>query len=78
MIIDEIHLLNDPKRGPALEIVITTLKQSLKKLQLIALSATIGNPEELAGWLDAKLIIDDWRPVRLDKGIYLDGEIDYW
>ncbi len=33
-------------------------------------SATIGNPTELAEWLDAELVIDDWRPVKLHKGIY--------
>ncbi|MBN4049272.1 DEAD/DEAH box helicase [archaeon AH-315-M20] len=77
IIIDEIHLLNDPSRGPTLEILITILRQLLKKSQIIGLSATIGNPEELAEWLDAKLIIDNWRPVKLHKGIYLDGEIEF-
>jgi helicase len=77
VIIDEIHLLNDPGRGPALEVLITILRSMIKNLQLIALSATIGNPEELAHWLSAELVIDDWRPVRLDKGVYLDGEIEF-
>ncbi|MDP6139439.1 MAG: DEAD/DEAH box helicase, partial [Candidatus Woesearchaeota archaeon] len=65
IIIDEIHLLNDPGRGPTLEILITILRQLLKKAQIIALSATIGNPEELSEWLKAELVIDDWRPVKL-------------
>lgn len=69
VIIDEIHLLNDPKRGPTLEIILTLLKAFLKP-QLIGLSATIGNPKELADWLGAKLVIDDWRPVELKKGIH--------
>ena len=77
IIIDEIHLLNDPRRGPTLEILITILRQLLKKAQIIALSATIGNPEELAEWLNAELIKDDWRPVKLHKGVYLDGEIEF-
>ncbi len=77
VIIDEIHLLNDPGRGPTLEVLITVLKGMLKNLQLIGLSATIGNPEELAEWLDAKLVLDNWRPVRLDKGVYLGGEVDF-
>ena len=70
IIIDEIHLLNDPGRGPTLEILITILRQLLKKSQIIALSATIGNPEELAEWLQAELVIDDWRPVELKQGIH--------
>jgi helicase len=78
VIIDEIHLLNDPSRGPTIEIVITILRQILKKAQFIALSATIGNPKELAEWLDAGLVIDDWRPVELKQGIHLDGEIEFF
>ncbi|MGV8141683.1 MAG: DEAD/DEAH box helicase [Candidatus Woesearchaeota archaeon] len=75
VIIDEIHLLNDPKRGPTLEIIITILRRILKNVQIIGLSATIGNPTELARWLNAELILDDWRPVELKKGIYTDGKI---
>jgi len=77
VIIDEIHLLNDPGRGPTLEVLITILRSTLKNLQLIALSATIGNPKELAEWLGAELVHDDWRPVRLDKGVYLGGEVEF-
>jgi len=78
IIIDEIHLMNDSGRGPTLEILITILRRLLKKAQFIALSATIGNPEELAKWLDANLIIDYWRPVELKKGVYLEGEIEFY
>ncbi|MEK6854319.1 MAG: DEAD/DEAH box helicase [Nanoarchaeota archaeon] len=77
VVIDEIHLLNDPGRGPTLEILITMLRQLLPKSQLIALSATIGNPEELARWLDAELVTDTWRPVRLHQGVYRDGVIRF-
>ncbi|MBU0614771.1 MAG: DEAD/DEAH box helicase [Nanoarchaeota archaeon] len=77
VIIDEIHLMNDPSRGPTLEVLITILKQLLKNLQIIGLSATIGNPEELASWLYASLVVDSWRPVKLHQGVYLDGEIDF-
>ncbi|MBW3000073.1 DEAD/DEAH box helicase [Candidatus Woesearchaeota archaeon] len=77
VIIDEIHLLNDPGRGPTLEILITLLRKLLKKIQLIGLSATIGNPKELAEWLEAELIIDEWRPVELKKGVYLEGEVEF-
>jgi helicase len=75
VIADEVHLLNDPGRGPTLEVVLTILRRVLPKAQLIALSATIGNREELAAWLNAELVEDTWRPVKLDKGVYLDGEI---
>ena len=76
IIIDEIHLLNDTERGPTLEILITILKQILKA-QIIGLSATIGNPQELADWLEAELVVDDWRPVKLKQGVCLNNEIEF-
>ena len=78
LVIDEVHLLNDPGRGPTLEIIITLLKSILKQVQLIALSATIGNPEALAEWLGAELVVDDWRPVKLHKGIYFNDEVEFF
>jgi|TARA_Y100000031_G_scaffold146343_1_gene180172 helicase len=77
LILDEVHLLNDSGRGPTLEILITILRKMISKLQIIGLSATIGNPEELADWLKAKLVLDFWRPVRLDKGVYLNEKIEF-
>lgn len=70
LVVDEIHLLNDSSRGPTLEILLTILKSRNEDLQIIALSATIGNPEELAEWLDAELVVDTWRPVELKKAIF--------
>lgn len=77
VIVDEVHLLNDAGRGPTLEILLTMMKSMLKGLQVIALSATIGNPEELADWLGAGLVEDDWRPVKLKKGVYFSGKIKF-
>jgi len=77
VIVDEVHLMNDMGRGPTLEILITILRQLLPNMQMICLSATIGNPKELAKWLKAELVIDDWRPVKLRKGTYLNGEIEF-
>jgi len=78
VIIDEIHLLNDPGRGPTLEILLTILKELIPKSQFIGLSATIGNPEQLAEWLGADLVQDDWRPVELRKGILHKGEVEFF
>ena len=77
LVIDEVHMLNDPGRGPTLEILITIMREMLKNIQIIALSATIGNPEELAEWLNAKLVVDDWRPVALHKGVLHQGKIEF-
>ena len=77
VVIDEVHLLNDHSRGPTLEIILTLLKMLIKP-QLVCLSATIGNPEELAKWLEAKLVTDNWRPVELKQGIYWQGETEFY
>lgn len=78
LVVDETHLMNDPSRGPTLEIILTMLRHMLKDLQTVALSATIGNPEQLAAWMDAELIIDKWRPVVLRQGICKDREIEFY
>lgn len=77
LIVDEVHLMNDPGRGPTLEIIITLIRHLIKNIQVLALSATIGNPEQLADWLDAELIIDSWRPVELKHGVYHEGKIEF-
>ena len=74
-VVDEIHLLNDTSRGPTLEILITLMRHMLPELQIIGLSATIGNSSELASWLEAELVEDSWRPVRLDKGVIVENTI---
>ena len=77
VVIDEIHLLNDASRGPTLEIILTLLKTRIKP-QLVGLSATIGNPKELAEWLGAELVIDTWRPVELKQGIFCEGKTEFY
>lgn len=69
IIADEIHLLNDPSRGPTLEIVLTRLR-AVTNAQLLALSATIKNADEIARWLGAKLVKSDYRPIKLHTGVF--------
>ncbi len=78
VVIDEIHLLNDPGRGPTLEILVTMLQKILKNSQFIALSATIGNPKELSSWLGAELVEDSWRPVKLYEGVFDSHEVSFF
>lgn len=78
LVVDEIHLLNDASRGPTLEIVITLLRKLIKDLQVVGLSATIGNPDELAEWLDAEVVLDDWRPVKLYQGVFECDDLDFF
>jgi len=75
LVIDEVHLLDDADRGPTLEMVITKLRYLNPGMQVIGLSATIGNPEILAAWLDGEAVTSSWRPVELREGIYHRGRI---
>ncbi|WP_455393053.1 DEAD/DEAH box helicase [[Eubacterium] cellulosolvens] len=77
IVADEIHLINDPSRGPTLELILARFKQMNPDAQLLGLSATIQNSMELATWLDAKHIQSTWRPVKLLEGIYYDGNINF-
>ncbi len=67
---DEVHLVDDGNRGPTLEVTLAKLRSLNPTLQTVALSATIGNPEALAAWLDAELVDSDWRPIELQKGVH--------
>ncbi len=75
IVYDEIHLIGDNDRGPTLEFVIALNKQIFPKAQIIGLSATIGNVETLADWIGAGFVRSDFRPVKLHKKIYLNGEL---
>ncbi len=75
VVADEVHLLRDPDRGPTLEVTLTRLRRAFPDLQVVALSATVGNAEELAEWLDARLVASDFRPVPLRLGVYSQGRI---
>jgi len=77
LVIDEIHLIHDPSRGPTLEVIISHFKALNPKTQIIALSATIKNATELSIWLNGKLIQSDWRPVPLKEGVCLRNEVKY-
>jgi len=77
LVIDEIHLIHDPTRGPTLEVLIAHFRALNPQTQIIALSATIQNATELSIWLDASLVQSDWRPVDLKEGVVYNNIIEY-
>ena len=77
VVADEIHLLRDPDRGPTLEVTLTRLRRMNPDMQVVALSATIGNSEELARWLSAAHIASEFRPVPLQWGVYRENRITF-
>ena len=75
VISDEVHLIGDENRGPTLEMILTQLKLLDTKPQIVGLSATITNSDEIADWLDCKLVKNDWRPVPLSEGVCDAGKV---
>jgi len=70
---DEIHLIGDETRGPTLEIILTRLRSGFigkNPPRIIGLSATISNSNELADWLDCKLVESTFRRVPLSEAVY--------
>ena len=76
VVADEFHLMNDSTRGPTLEINLTRLRYLRPNAQIIALSATVGNCNELAEWLNANLILSSWRPVALEYSTFHDLHLE--
>ncbi|TKX74931.1 DEAD/DEAH box helicase [Halorubrum sp. GN11_10-6_MGM] len=77
VVVDEIHLLGAERRGPTLEVTLSTLRRRNPDLQTVALSATVDNPEAIADWLDAALVESEWRPVDLRTGVAVAGEVAF-
>ena len=77
LVVDEVHLIDSPDRGPTLEMVIAKMRYRNPAMQVIGLSATIGNPKMLAGWLDGELVTSTWRPVDLRQGVFYDNRIQF-
>jgi helicase len=77
LVIDEVHLVDSDNRGPTLEMVIAKMRYRNPSMQVIGLSATIGNPKTLAGWLNAELVTSTWRPVDLRQGVFCNDRIHF-
>ncbi|GAA1254617.1 hypothetical protein GCM10009677_00460 [Sphaerisporangium rubeum] len=65
LVVDEVHLLGSPGRGPLLEALLARVRGADSRVRIVGLSATVSNAEEIAGWLAGRLITTTWRPTRL-------------
>lgn len=70
VIVDEIQVVGDPYRGGLLESLLTWIKIKANDTQIIGLSATVPNPDDLAKWLGAKTVVGEKRPVPLFEQIW--------
>src|SRR5213596_968035 len=77
VIFDELHYLSDIGRGPVWEEAIIC---SPPHVQLVGLSATVSNAEDLANWISRvhrpiSLIVHEQRAVPLEHYYFLDGKL---
>src|SRR5271156_5487420 len=77
VVLDECHYMNDAERGTVWE---ESIIYAPKDIQLVALSATIANSEELTSWIDethgpTALVASNFRPVPLRFYYFGDRQI---
>ncbi len=77
VVFDELHYLSDVERGPVWEEAIICSPQHV---QLVGLSATVSNAEDLANWISRVhrsivLVTHEQRAVPLEHYYFLDGKL---
>ncbi|WP_291480538.1 DEAD/DEAH box helicase [Corynebacterium sp.] len=77
VVMDEVHFLADPSRGPVWEETILNLDPSVI---LVSLSATVSNAEEFGAWLSTvrgrtDLVVTTHRPVPLHQSMMVGSQI---
>lgn len=77
VVADELQMVGDSTRGAGLEILLTKILLAKSKLQIIGLSAVLGNAEDVAHWMNATLCETRERPVELRKGVLHSGNLRY-
>ena len=83
VVVDELHLVGEEGRGGTLESMLAKLRFADRRgacgergnSQIVAMSATVSHEslERLAGWLDARLFITNYRPVELKEHVVNHG-----
>lgn len=72
VILDEAHLLGDKERGRSVELLLALIRERQaagQQIQVVALSAALGDLGGLPEWLGADSVMPDARPVPLCVGV---------
>ncbi len=72
IVADELQIIGEDGRGPNIEALCSVIRQK-EVTQFIALTATVGNPEELAYWLRCEPVVSHIRDVELYQEIWSGG-----
>jgi len=72
VVLDEAQFITDPNRGINVELLLTALVSTRAQgaaIQLVVLSAVIGDVNHLDGWLNASCLFHEKRPIPLTEGV---------
>lgn len=75
--IDELHVLSDIHRGFLLELLVCKLRfnRTDDHVQIVGLSATMGNLPQMSNCFGAQLYVTDYRPVPLQEYVVHRGKL---
>ncbi|XP_039746296.1 helicase POLQ-like isoform X2 [Pararge aegeria] len=71
IVVDELHLIGEAGRGSTLETLLTTVIFANQGIQIVGMSATIGNLPDIARFLNADVYEKQFRPVELTEYVKL-------
>ena len=79
VVVDELQLLGDLERGALVDLLMAKLLSSPHPVQIVALSAVLGESARIASWLGGDFLISRDRPVELREGVLRlnDGVFQY-
>lgn len=77
VVVDELHMLGEPRRGATLELFLSKLLmlRDSHLVQIIGMSATVPNLPVIASWLGAACYEGTYRPVPLRQFSVVDGQV---
>ncbi|XP_076056101.1 mutagen-sensitive 301 [Oratosquilla oratoria] len=75
VVVDEAHMVGEKQRGGVLEATLTKLMYIQNNIQIVAMSATIGNIEELGRFLKAEIYKGNFRPIELKEYVKVESQL---
>ena len=74
IVADELQILGDPNRGPDIEALCAVFRQRGVG-QFVALTATVENPEDIAAWMNCRLVVSTCRDIPLQQEVWFEKRI---